>query len=86
MYVFQLPLIRVLDPVLTPEGLSLQLASIFWGRVTYIALMIAITTLFGLVSWSLYEKHFLALKSRFETTTREARLIPANRGSAQAAP
>jgi peptidoglycan/LPS O-acetylase OafA/YrhL len=86
MYVFQLPLIRVLDPVLTPEGLSLQLASVFWGRVTYIALMMAITTLLALVSWSLYEKHFLALKSRFETTTRDVRLIPANRGSAQAAP
>lgn len=66
MYVFQLPLIRVLDPVVTADGLCSQIGSVFWGRVAYIVLMTTITTVLALLSWSLYEKHFLALKSRFE--------------------
>jgi peptidoglycan/LPS O-acetylase OafA/YrhL len=63
MYVFQLPLIVVLAPVLTAEGLCAQTGSIFWGRLAYMAIMFAITTAIAVLSWYLYEKHFLALKS-----------------------
>ncbi|HET6323861.1 MAG TPA: acyltransferase [Planctomycetaceae bacterium] len=66
MYVFQLPLIRLLAPIVTPEGLCYRLGSVFAGRVTYIAVMMTITTGAAIVSWNLYEKHFLALKARFE--------------------
>ncbi len=66
MYVFQLPLIRLLAPIVTPEGLCDRLGSVVAGRLTYIALMMAITTGSAIVSWNLYEKHFLALKARFE--------------------
>lgn len=71
MYVFQFPLIRILDPVLTPEGLSSEIGSVFWGRVAYIAIMTAITTVLALLSWHLWEKHFLALKRRFQATKCE---------------
>jgi len=71
MYVFQLPLIRVLNPVVTSDGLSLQLGSVFWGRVAYIAIMTAITTVLSMLSWRLYERHFLALKSKFQAATHD---------------
>ena len=38
MYVFQLPLIRILDPLVSAEGLVSQLGSVFWGRAAYIAI------------------------------------------------
>jgi peptidoglycan/LPS O-acetylase OafA/YrhL len=68
MYVFQLPLIRILDPVFSAEGLCLRLGSIFYGRILYILVMMAITTALAYLSWHLYEKHFLRLKVYFEST------------------
>ncbi len=66
MYVFQLPLIRLLAPIVTPEGLCDRLGSVFVGRLVYLAIMTTITTGAAVVSWNVYEKHFLALKARFE--------------------
>jgi peptidoglycan/LPS O-acetylase OafA/YrhL len=66
MYVFQLPLIALMAPILTPEGLCNRVGSVLAGRVLYIALMSTVTTGAAVFSWHLYEKHFLALKSRFE--------------------
>jgi peptidoglycan/LPS O-acetylase OafA/YrhL len=66
MYVFQLPLIAVLSPMFTAETFCAQIGSVLWGRLAYTAAMLAITTASALASWHLYEKHFLALKSKFQ--------------------
>ena len=63
MYVFQLPLIRLMRPLLTPDGLCSQLISVFFGRLAYIGIMMTITSVLAVLSWHLYEKHFPALKS-----------------------
>ncbi len=65
MYVFQYPLIPLLAALFTAESLTLALGSALWGRLTYIALMFTATWLAALVSWHLYEKHFLKLKTYF---------------------
>lgn len=65
MYVFQNLLIPLLAGWLTVAGLSASVGSPFWGRLLYIALMSAATTLVALASWNLYEKHFLKLKRLF---------------------
>ncbi len=67
MYVFQLPLIVLMAPILTAEGLCASLGSVFLGRMTYIALMTSVTTACAYLSWHLYEKHFLKLKRYFPT-------------------
>jgi peptidoglycan/LPS O-acetylase OafA/YrhL len=67
MYVFQLPLIRVLNPILNVDELCHRFGSILYGRILYIAVMIAITAALAFLSWHLYEKHFLRLKVYFES-------------------
>ncbi|MEX2288059.1 MAG: acyltransferase [Planctomycetaceae bacterium] len=74
MYVFQLPLIALMTPILTPEGTSSWLGSAFAGRLAYIAVMTSVTTLAAVGSWHLYEKHFLALKTRFQGPTDSPKL------------
>lgn len=68
MYVFQLPLIAVLAPVVTAEGLCSWLGSDFFGRLAYMAVMTAATTLAAVLSWYGYEKHFLRFKAMFPTS------------------
>ncbi|HTU26818.1 MAG TPA: acyltransferase [Pirellulales bacterium] len=67
MYVFQLPLIEILASYLTPEGLIEQTGSAFLGRMAYMVAMFAITTALSVISFHLFEKHFLALKNKFHT-------------------
>jgi peptidoglycan/LPS O-acetylase OafA/YrhL len=71
MYVFQLPLIPLLAPLITPEGVCSRLQSVFAGRLVYIGVMTTITTGAAVLSWHLYEKHFLRLKSRFSPSSNE---------------
>lgn len=85
MYVFQLPLIAAMSPILTPEGLCTRLGSVFLGRLLYIVLMTTVTTGAALYSWHLFEKHFLALKHRFESP-RKSPGAKATRESKQMAP
>jgi peptidoglycan/LPS O-acetylase OafA/YrhL len=68
MYVFQLPLIAIISPMFTAETFCAQSGSVLWGRLAYTAVMLAITTAIAFASWHLYEKHFLALKSKFQAT------------------
>ena len=72
MYVFQLPLVEILAPVLDPDALCARVGSALLGRLIYIAAMFAVTTAVSVLSWHLYEKHFLALKSRFQSTGQPA--------------
>jgi peptidoglycan/LPS O-acetylase OafA/YrhL len=71
MYVFQLPLIEILAPILNPEMLIERSGSAFLGRMAYIVAMFAITTAGAVISWNLFEKHFLALKSRFHSEPKQ---------------
>ncbi|MEX2287051.1 MAG: acyltransferase [Planctomycetaceae bacterium] len=66
MYVFQLPLITIMAPILTSEEICARLGSVFAGRLAYIVLTTIVTTGAAVFSWHLYEKHFLALKTRFQ--------------------
>jgi peptidoglycan/LPS O-acetylase OafA/YrhL len=65
MYVFQLPLIFVVAPLVTAPGLARLLTSPWLGQAAYCGLMFGLTTLLALASWHLFEKHCLKLKHRF---------------------
>jgi peptidoglycan/LPS O-acetylase OafA/YrhL len=66
MYVFQLPAIYVLAPVITAGGLARYVGSSLAGQVLYCGVLFAAMTLAALASWHLFEKRILVLKSRFE--------------------
>lgn len=72
MYVFQLPLIYLLAPLLTAGGLATACSSPLTGQLAYAALMFGITTFCALVSWQLFEKRLLTLKSHFESAPGRA--------------
>jgi peptidoglycan/LPS O-acetylase OafA/YrhL len=65
MYVFQLPLVYLLAPLVTAGGLANRLGSPHLGQAAYAAILFAITTLAALASWNLFEKRLLELKHRF---------------------
>lgn len=65
MYVFQYPLIPILAPFLSVELLSRTLGNSSAGRIAYIILMTTVTTGLAIMSWYLFERHFLSLKYLF---------------------
>jgi peptidoglycan/LPS O-acetylase OafA/YrhL len=65
MYVFQLPLIYLLAPLVTATGLERLIGSAAIGQLVYCVIVTALTTLSALASWHLFEKRLLALKHRF---------------------
>jgi peptidoglycan/LPS O-acetylase OafA/YrhL len=65
MYVFQLPLVYVLAPVMTASGLAAFFGSAWFGQAVYCGMMFGLTTGAALVSWQLFEKRWLELKQRF---------------------
>lgn len=62
MYVLQLPLVSLLPLKLVAPYLPF---SVFWDGISYIALMFVVIYLAALVSYHLFEKHFLKWKSSF---------------------
>jgi len=65
MYVVQLPLIYLLAPFITAPGLALFCGLAWLGQALYCAILFALTTAGALLSWHVFEKHFLTLKHRF---------------------
>jgi len=65
MYVFQLPLVYLVAPLLTAPGLAAWAGSALLGQLVYCGAMSTLTTLLALASWNLFEKRLLALKHRF---------------------
>ncbi len=66
MYVFQLPLIYLLAPIVTAPRLAMATGSPLLGQLVYCFMLLAVTTSAAWLSWQLFEKHCLALKHRFE--------------------
>jgi peptidoglycan/LPS O-acetylase OafA/YrhL len=66
MYVFQLPLIYMLAPLVTAPGLAYSLGHAWLGQAVYCAVFFALTTAMALLSWHTFEKHVLRFKHRFE--------------------
>jgi peptidoglycan/LPS O-acetylase OafA/YrhL len=66
MYIFQLPLVILLAPLVTAPGLAATLGSACLGQLVYCGLMFGITVSLAVVSWHCFEKHVLALKHRFQ--------------------
>ncbi|MGI8979153.1 MAG: acyltransferase family protein [Pirellulaceae bacterium] len=66
MYVFQNLLIPVVASWLSVEILQEQLGNQILARLAYLTLMTALTIAAAMLSWHLFEKHVLKLKSWFE--------------------
>ncbi len=62
MYIFQNPLIPLMALLFSSKQLESLTGSFIVGRILYGLCMTAITTGVALLSWDLFEKHFLSLK------------------------
>jgi peptidoglycan/LPS O-acetylase OafA/YrhL len=65
MYVFQNPLVPLVALVVTSNQIEAWCGSMLVGRIVYGVMMAVITLVTALLSWNLFEKHFLALKDKF---------------------
>lgn len=72
MYIFQNPLIPLTALLFTSKEFESLTGSFVAGRLLYGLLMAAITTAVSLLSWNLFEKHFLSLKDVLAPKTRPA--------------
>jgi peptidoglycan/LPS O-acetylase OafA/YrhL len=66
MYVFANLLIPLLASVVTAAGIATWLGSNLAGQLAYVVVMSLATAAVALLSWHLYEKHFLRLKAFFQ--------------------
>lgn len=71
IYVFQVPLVPLIDLIASPEYLAAQLGSRLAARAAYTLLAISITVVVALVSWHAFEKHFLKLKDVLAGSKRD---------------
>ncbi|MEQ1825103.1 MAG: acyltransferase, partial [Pirellula sp.] len=67
MYVFQSPLIPIMEPFLTPSKMSSICQSDFWGGVCYVGLMSCLNFVVAMLSWHCFESWFLRLRDRPKT-------------------
>ena len=65
LYIFHYPLIPLFLRVFPVESLEERLGSSLVGTMAFLALCIGSTLAVALMSWHLWEKHFLKLKDRF---------------------
>jgi peptidoglycan/LPS O-acetylase OafA/YrhL len=72
MYVFANLLIPLSASVVTAPGMARWMGSALLGQIVYLVTMTAITAGTAVASWFLFERHFLALKSLFETRNKMA--------------
>jgi peptidoglycan/LPS O-acetylase OafA/YrhL len=75
MYVFQNPLIRLLEPILSPQSLTWQLGNQLVAALAYVFIMFGITYLMAAVSWYGFERWFTLLRHR---TSRKMNKLPKN--------
>jgi peptidoglycan/LPS O-acetylase OafA/YrhL len=62
MYVFQLPLIPLMSPWLSPVSLSQQLGSPLMAGAAYVGIMLLLTYTAAVISWHCFECWFLELR------------------------
>ena len=70
IYVFHYPLIPVFDRWFPVHGLSADFHSKVLGLEVHVLCSIFASLLIGILSWNLYEKHFLKLKKYFVLSTK----------------
>jgi peptidoglycan/LPS O-acetylase OafA/YrhL len=65
MYVFQLPLIVLVDKWISPKIFAEKIGHPFVAGIAFVIVMFSITYLLGVISWYAFESWFLRLRSVF---------------------
>jgi peptidoglycan/LPS O-acetylase OafA/YrhL len=83
MYVVHIQFIVIANRLLVDT--DTQLGTVYGSelplRLLYVAVLFAITSAAGLLSWNLYERHFLKLKDRFPTRAKETKALRPHRST-----
>lgn len=62
MYIFQLPLIPLLAPWISPTKCALWVGLPIGGALLYVLVMLGLTYVLAMISWRVFEVHFLNLR------------------------